>query len=244
MKSVSTILFMFCILYEVDAQKEIDSLKNRINQEFNMSLSFGRSFLGPMEDMKSAMIEYGYDDTAPGLFGFGPTSHPQTYRGIVYDFEATWYFKNRFGVSFNGGRADIAEVDGFDEQGGAFLGDFLFLESRIVSVSLSGVYRSANKRHSFFLGPALIKQELRDATGSEGTYMKVNKPGVYVGYTWQLVMTRYFSAGLKANYRWASNTEIGPFTNELGEVGFPATTVKTSALNIALTAILRLNSTN
>lgn len=243
---VTLTLILFSVQLFCQAPDDTISKKgNRQFSEFNLSTSVGFSLSGPLNNIKSTMISSGFDDTSQSFLGNKLIKHPHSRRYFIYDIEGTYYFKEQMGISINVGRADKVEVDGYkgSDPYPQLIGSYMFLESEIKSLSLNYAFRSKNKLHSVFIGPSYIIHHMKN-TGRVGFDSPENdnrKVGAYIGYSFQIVRWDFWTIALKANYRWAPKSQIGPFiASDNSE--FPATKVNISCLNVGFGVMFRIQN--
>lgn len=204
------------------------------DKKIHISLFAGPSALGPKSDIEDQMVASGLDDTNTLI---GSVEHPRSNTYPVFDLEATYYTKENQGLSLNLALANFIEVDGFEQTDpNSLLGNFIFMNSKIWSVSFNYVYSSSSKRHQLATGPSLIIHHAKDtAKGNTSPTFSNVKPGLYAGYSFNIIHKKSWFLLFKTNYRWAPDSEIGPFVAEgfggAEDSTFPATKVSLGVLN-------------
>jgi len=205
------VLFIVFLVKQVSAQKTSDNSSDTKSnyREFNLSVFTGWSLGGPKNDIESNMSSSGLGHrTGPGWFGPGRT-HPYTRKQPIFDIEASYYLAENKGVSLNFGLINNIEVWGYGKYG------FMILKSEIRTISLNYVYRSKNRKHNFFVGPTYFIHSLKEVKGGKKSSLdNYGMPGVYIGYSLQMIQKKHWFLALKINYRWAPKSEIGPFVDE------------------------------
>ena len=216
------VLFILFFVKHATAQElaSPDSTIRPPTREFHISVFTGFSFLGPKNDMESAMTSSGLDDTRPGGWFGGPTAHPFTRKYPIVDIEATYYRWKNAGISLNAGLSNNIEVLGYE---GVGTGNFMFLKSELWSIALNYAYSSKDKIHTLFIGPSLFIHYVEDVSKGIKSPENLNKKlGFYIGYSLRLLQKKHWLVNFKTNYRAAPASEIGPFIaqHELG-IGTP-----------------------
>ena len=209
-------------------------------KEFTLCLSRGLSFLGPQKDLEKGLKDAGFDDTSPAGWGGGEKTHPFTRKSLLFDLEATYYFNETMGIALSGGLINNIEVIGYEAVG---TGNYLFLDSKIKSISLSAVYRTKNSKHVFLAGPAYSLHTVEDVTaGNNSSQNIVRKVGAHLGYSHRILMKKYWGVVIRGAYRWTPKSTVGPFISEtFGAVSeFPATDISASCLNVGLGLMMRI----
>lgn len=252
MKFKTTIYVLPILLFatQATAQKltSPDSINRLPSREFHISILTGFSFLGPGNDMESSMASSGLDDTNPGGWFGDSRAHPYTSKYPIVDVEATYYVWKNAGISLNSGLSNNIEVFGYEAVG---IGNFMFLKSELWTVALNYAYSSKDKMHTLFAGPCLFIHHVEDLSAGIKSPDNLNKkPGLYLGYSLRILQKKHWLVNIKANYRAASASEIGPFVahHDLG-IGTPNpdtytsefshTKVNISSMNIGLSLGLR-----
>lgn len=216
-------------------------------KEFYLSASSGMFFLGPEKDIEKGMKDAGFGDISPESWWGPAAEHPETKYFLIYDIEAL-FSQGRNGLSINYALFNRIETTGYDNIG--VFGNYLFLNINLTTLSLNYSYRTANKMHNFFAGPALIFHKVNDeSAGNNSPDTKNTKLGVNLGYLMKLFKKESWFVAFKSNFRWSPKSEIGPFVaeHELDEVyrsEFPATKVRTASLYLGLAVNVRLYKSN
>jgi len=142
----------------------------------------------------------------------GRVDYPTSYRNLVFDFETTFYFQQQHGVSINTAIADNISVSGYEAIG---FGNYMRLNSKIMSYSLNYAYRTKNKQLNLFLGPSYIIHKVNQESGTQQIEEPhSNKFGLYLGTSIHFIEKEKWFLAFKANLRLASKSEIGPYTVE------------------------------
>lgn len=241
---LSFVLFFIFLSGQANAQRTSGSRSGLAasSREFNISVSGGYSFLGPQNDIEAQMSASGLDDTSPGFFG-SPQDHPHTNKGPAFDIEGVYFFSRNSGVALNIGLADYIEVKGYEEPTPNLIGNFIFLRSRIWPVSPLYVYRSGNNRHNLAIGPSLFIHNVKDTRSGANSPGENNLiPGFHAGYSFKIILKRRWFILFKSNFRWAPDSEIGPFVNEglFGVSTFQPAKVNMACLNVGLAVGFRV----
>lgn len=181
--------------------------------EFLISAFAGYPFGGAKDEIISNIRTSGFDNTCFPIFGSYLVSigFPKSFKFLVFDLEATYFFSRTMGVTINTSIFDHVEVQGYDDIG---YGNLLIINSRTKSTSSALTLRTKNNKHHFMIGPAYIKH-LESGEGHSSTEKyRQNNLGLVVGYTFHVQWSEHFFIGMKLNYRWAPDFKSGPFEVE------------------------------
>jgi hypothetical protein len=226
------------------AQIDRNSIRSGHLKELNISFFVGLSAIGTKSDIEHLLTKSNWDQTMPKscflFFCLDAKTHPYTNKLVVFDFEGTYFFTEQIGASLNIGVSDNIESTGYNSSAGT-----LHISSKIWSLSANFVFRPKGKRHAFILGPTLLGHSV----SSERISPQSNqlRPGIFIGWSVNLIQKPNFSLPFKMVYRWSSQYEIGPFRVIPGDSGSSApplqgVSVNPGSLNIGLAMIFRHNS--
>lgn len=205
---------------------------------FYITVSGGWSFLGPTKNIEDFMRSNGFDDTSPaGWFG-GAVDHPKTLIFPGGNIQFIYFLNDKTGVTLSYGLLNNIEVDGYKSPSSGF-GNYIFLKSRLHLISLAYTYQTANKMHSFSVGPAIVIHSSKDESAGNSSAKHNNvKPGVQLGYLPKLYSRKTWFVALDAHCSVSPKSEIGPFDG--GETSLPKTKVSTTNLYVGLAFGLKL----
>lgn len=234
LKIIASAIFIVALAKQLNAQQTSAVIPDKRIKPGNFNLSFytGISFLGPQSDMEANMLSSGYGDTSEaGWFG-GAKDHPFTERYPNFDIEASYYYTATNGISVNGGLISNIEVDGFQAKEG--LGNYLILKSELWQFSLCYSFRTRDAKQNFFIGPAYFIHVVKDNSSvSTPDPIKNKKVGIYMGYSYHIIQKKHWSLALKGSFKWAPDSEIGPYGV------YKKTKVNLATLNFGLSIGLR-----
>lgn len=227
-------------MIKTDYGNENPGLKiKKDSKKFNLSLFSGFSIGGALNDIEAQMNTSGFDDTERfSIFGvnFIGSTYPNSIKSLIFDVEAAYSFTKNGGVSLNFGLSDNVKISGYSN------GNHLTLKSEIYTFSSCYILNTEDQRLNIFIGPSCLLYYIEQTDRSKfvSSDMKFI-PGLYMGMSFQIVQTEICFIGLKANYRWAPTTGIGPFTSGTGKTSseYKRTIVNLATLNFGIAIGLR-----
>lgn len=222
---------------------------NRVkSRKFNLSFFTGVSIGGPRNNMESQMLASGlHNNKSNVFFSFEKGNYEQHSRKTpTFDIEATCYLYKNCGLSLNFGLADKTKVSGFEDFNFFYNYNSIILKSEIWSLSACYFFSSENKIFNFFIGPVYIIHEVtQDNYSKLVTKNKNEKIGLYLSALLYILQKDDWFITCKANYRWASKSEIGPFYDSSGKSHiseFSRTKVNLCSLNIGISVGIRVGN--
>ena len=200
-------------------------------KKWSISIFGGLSILGPGQKIKKQMSASGLGDVGPDISlhdWFETADYPVGGIGTSWNLAVGYALSKKSSLQFVGGNSFFS-VEGYDDIG---LGNSLLIKNSIWTASFNYVFKLRKGKDGFNLGPVLAnysaKAEYIKGYEYHVTSTSSVKAGFNAGYTFSLIQTKsWFLAG-NVNYTWLPNADIGPYTVEHENGGYPEPEIFTS----------------
>ncbi len=225
-----------------------------------VSLSTGKSFLGPANDLEQAMKDSGFGDNhldGSGLSGSHHTiQYPSHSSGLNWEMEVKHHINRRYSLLLSLGTSWVQTVTGndeigFNEQLQASWGNTLKLNCVARTVAVQYVFRTSNEGYDgLSIGPAITFHRVSENSSVENPYRHTSiRPGIRLGYTFSIINSKnWFIAG-NLHYESFLNDKIGSIIVEPTSVyamepiepsTFNGAKMHLQTLNLGITTGIRL----
>jgi hypothetical protein len=200
-KTIFSLVIVFFALSLIPVNLHADETANQAPFKKRLSVSFYIAGIigGPINDMKEAMINAGFDDR--GLFDKKyPVSHGPS--NAPYMVSVAYLFKPSFGAGFIYSESDLGGISGCSSP-------LIYVRTKYSVTTIAPIFFVKAGILKFGLGPAL--HSAYSVINESSQQNRKSKFGFVADIGFEYLVISSFFVEIKAQYRYVGKVEIGPY---------------------------------
>lgn len=176
-------------------------------RKLSILVSAGICTGGPAKDIESAMSSNGWDDTSPGGWFSGPTTHPHTNKGGAFSIQATYELNPRFSIGLAFSRSLYGCTYGYRKD----ICEYLELNFKSTTITPLIMF-NPNKLFSIGIGPTWFINNMEHDDADKILYREQKgRLGFSAQFAFRFPQKTRFFVTVEGQYRLVPAATFGPF---------------------------------